>query len=205
MGHQRRNDRELARPGVIFSATIKTNSWRAIFSSVETAWFKTLYVFFFIELGSRKVHCAGCTDHPTGEWVPQQARQLSWTVQDEHKSIKFLIRDRDAQFTARFNTVFAAEGVEIIRTPYRAPKANAFAERGARSARSECRDHLLIINQTQLRRVMKGYIEHYNRARPHQGMDQRCPIPIDKVRRAGVVKRHDVLGGIIHEYSRDAA
>lgn len=175
------------------------------FFTVETALFKTLFVFFFIELGSRKVHFAGCTGHPTGAWVTQQARQLTWTLQDENKAIKFLIRDRDAKFTASFNTVFAAEGVEIIRTPYRAPKANAFAERWVRSARAEVLDQVLILNETHLRRVTKEYIAHYNRTRPHQGIEQRCPIPIDRVPRKGVVQRRDVLGGVIHEYSRDAA
>jgi putative transposase len=162
-------------------------------------------VFFFLELGSRRVHFAGCTAHPTAEWVNQQARQLTWTLQDAHKPIKFLIRDRDAKFTTSFDTVFAAESVEIIRTPYRAPKANACAERWIRSARSECLDRLLILNEVHLRRVMKQYIDHYNRARPHQGIEQRCPIPIERVRRDGVVRRQDGLGGVIHEYDREAA
>jgi hypothetical protein len=98
------------------------------FFTVETAWLKTLYVFFFSELGSRRVPCAGCTAHPTSEWVTQQARQLTWTLQEEPRPVRFLIRARDAKFTASFDTVFAAGGVKIIRTPYRAPRANAFAE-----------------------------------------------------------------------------
>ena len=175
------------------------------FFTVETAWLRTLYVLFFIEVGSRRVHFAGCTAHPTAEWVTQQARQLSWTLQDHHKHVRFLIRDRDAKFTTSFDTVFAADGVEIIRTPYRAPKANAFAERWIRSARAEVLDRVLIVNEAHLRRVMKEYIEHYNTARPHQGIEQRCPIPIESARRDGTVKRRDVLGGLIHEYSREAA
>ncbi len=175
------------------------------FFTVETAWLRTLYVFFFLELGSRRVHFAGCTAHPTAEWVTQQARQLTWTLQDEHKPIKYLIRDRDAKFANSFDNVFKAGDVEIIRTPYRAPRANAFAERWVRSARSECLDQVLVLNEAHLRHLMKGYIEHYNRARPHQGIEQRCPIPIERARRGGVVKRRDVLGGIIHEYTRDAA
>ncbi len=91
------------------------------FFTVETAWLQTLYVFFFVELGSHRAWgaCAGCNAHPTGEWVRQQARQLTWTLQDERKAMRFLIRDRDAKFTAGFDAVFAAEGVEVIRTPYR--------------------------------------------------------------------------------------
>ncbi len=175
------------------------------FFTVETAWLKTLYVFFFVELGSRRVHFAGCTAHPTGEWVTQQARQLTWTLQDERKTMRFLIRDRDAKFTAGFDAVFAAKGVEVIRTPYRAPKANAFAERWIRSAREVCLDRLLILGEGHLRHVMREYIGYYNQARPHQGIEQRCPIPIESARRDGAAKRRDVLGGIIHDYHREAA
>jgi hypothetical protein len=175
------------------------------FFTVETAWLKTLYVFFFIELGSRRVHFAGCTAHPTAEWVTQQARQLTWTLQDEQKSMLFLIRDRDAKFTTSFDTVFAAEGIEIVRTPYRAPKANAFAESWIRTAREECLDRLLILGEEHLRRVMREFIAYCNRARPHQGIEQRCPIPLERGRKEGLVQCRDVLGGIIHAYYRDAA
>jgi putative transposase len=175
------------------------------FFTVETAWLQTPYVFFFIELGSRRVHFAGCTAHPTAEWVTQQARQLTWTWPDAQRPIRFLIRDRDAKFTARFDTVFAAEAVAIIRTPYRAPRANTFAECWMRSVREECLDRLLILNQAHLRRVMKEYVAYYNRARPHQGLEQRCPIPIASADRDGPVKCRDVLGGIIHDYQREAA
>jgi transposase InsO family protein len=175
------------------------------FFTVETAWLKTIYVFFFIELSRRRVHFAGCTAHPTAEWVTQQARQLTWTLQDEQKSIRFLIRDRDAKFTARFDTVFEAEGIEIVRTPYRAPKANAFAERWIRGARAEILDRVLILNEAHLRRMIVEYIDYYNHHRPHQGIEQRCPIMIDRSQRAGPVKCRDVLGGIIHDYYKDAA
>ncbi len=100
------------------------------FFTVETAWLKTLYVLFFIELGTIElgtrrawgwVACAGCTAHPNREWITQQARQLAWTVQDEQLPIRFLIHDRDAKFTSSFNTVFESEGIEIILTPYTVP------------------------------------------------------------------------------------
>jgi putative transposase len=181
------------------------------FFTVETAWLKTLYVFFFIELGTRRVHFAGCTAHPTGEWVTQQARQLAWTLQDrraeqdERLPMRFLIHDRDAKFTSSFNAVFASEGIEIIRTPYRAPRANAFAERWIRSAREECLDRLLILGEAHLRRVVRDYVDYYNRARPHQGIEQRCPIPIEPSRKEGLVKCRNVLGGVIHDYHREAA
>ncbi len=174
------------------------------FFTAETAWLRTLYVFFFIELGSRRVHFAGCTAHPTAEWVTQQARQLTWTLPDEQKPMRFLIRDRDAKFTPRFDTVFEAEGIEIVRTPYRVPQANAFAERWIRSARAAVLDRVLIMSEAHLRRVMVEYIAYYNQRRPHQGIEQRCPIPIDS-HSAGPVKCRDVLGGIIHDYYQDAA
>ncbi len=175
------------------------------FFTIETAWLKTLHALFFIELGSRRVHFAGCTEHPTAEWVAQQARQLIWTLQDEQRAMRFLIHDRDAKFPASYDNVFASEGIEILRTPYRTPTANAFAERWVRSVREEALDKLLIVNQGHLHRVLTEYTNYFNRARPHQGIEQRCPIPIERGRRDGAVQRRDVLGGIIHDYDRAAA
>jgi hypothetical protein len=162
-------------------------------------------IFFCSELGSRRVHLAGCTAHPTAEWVTQQARQLTQELQDEQKQMRYLIRDREAKYMASFDRAFQAEGVEIIKTPYQAPRANAFAERWIRAAREECLDRLLVLGEAHLRRVMREYINYYNRSRPHQGIEQRCPIPIDHSRKEGAVKCRDVLGGIIHDYYRDAA
>jgi putative transposase len=199
----------------------KGSSWRSFlghyreqfiacdFFTVETAWLKTLYVLFFIELGSRRVHFAGCTPHPTGKWVTQQARQLTWKLEEEREErgellpIQFLIHDRDAKFTGDFDAVLEAEGIEIIQTPYRAPRANAFAERWIRSAREECLDRLLIMSEAHLRRVIREYLDYYNRARPHQGIKQRCPIPIEHAHKEGPVKCRNVLGGIIHDYHRE--
>ncbi|HSH81403.1 MAG TPA: hypothetical protein VLA19_22980, partial [Herpetosiphonaceae bacterium] len=93
------------------------------FFTVETAWLQTLYVLFFIELGSRRVHLAGCTARPTSAWVTQQARHLSWQIQDGNVPARFLIHDRDTKFTMTFDTVFRSEDVTIISTPVRAPNA----------------------------------------------------------------------------------
>ena len=175
------------------------------FFTVETLCLKTIHVLFFVELGTRRVHLAGCTAHPTAAWVTQQARNLSWTLQDEGTSPRFLIHDRDAKFPAAFDTVFAAEGIAVVRTPYRAPTANAYAERWVGSVRAECLDYLLIVNEAHLRHVLTGYVAHYNQARPHQGIAQRAPIPFDACARQGPVRRRDVLGGLIHEYDREAA
>lgn len=143
--------------------------------------------------------------------VTKQARQLTWTLQDSQDKqhgempIRFLIHDRDSKFTSSFDNVFEWEGIEIILTPYRSPKANAFAERWVRAVREECLDRLLIVSQAHLRRVMQEYVNYYNQARPHQGIEQRCPIPIYSPDKEGAVKRRNVLGGIIYDYHREAA
>jgi len=175
------------------------------FFTVETLALKTLHVLFFLEMGTRRVHLAGCTAHPAAAWVTQQARQLAWTLQEAGAPPRFLLHDRDAKFPPTFDTVFVAEGVEVVRTPYRAPTANAYAERWVRSAREECLDHLLIVNEAHLRHVLAAYVVHYNQARPHQGIGQQAPIPFDERSRQGPVRRRDVLGGLIHEYDREAA
>src|SRR4028119_1766860 len=100
---------------------------------------------------------------------------MSWTLHDDRMMIRFLIRDRDAKFAPSFDTVFAADDVVIIRTPFRSPKANAFAERWIRSVREECLDHVLILNDGHLQRVLKEYVNYFNHARPHQGIAQQIP------------------------------
>ncbi len=137
--------------------------------------------------------------------MTQQARQLSWELQDGTLSARFLIRDRDAKFLASFDTVLESEGITIIQTPYRAPKANAFAERWIRCVREECLDRVLIVNERHLRRVLTEYIAYYNQARPHQGIGQQCPVAGEHRRADGPVRCRDVLGGIIHDYYRAAA
>ena len=160
---------------------------------------------FFIEIGSRRVHFSGCTANPTGAWVTQQARQLSWTIQDRTVPVRFLIHDRDTKFLAAFDAVFTSEKVTIIRTPFRAPNANAYAERWIRSVREECLDKVVILNERHLHRVLTAYVDYYNMARPHQGLEQRCPIPLERVARDGPIKRRDILGGVLHDYHRHAA
>ena len=175
------------------------------FFTIETVFLQTVYVLFFIEVSTRRVYVAGCTDQPDSAWVTQQARQLLWQLQDKNPCIRFLIHDRDTKFTSSFETVFVAEGIETVLTPYQAPNANAFAERWVRSVRQECLDRLLIINQAHLRRVLREYAGYYNKARPHQGLDQRAPIPFPRGPTTGPISRRDVLGGILHDYRRQAA
>jgi putative transposase len=192
-------------------------SWRAFlraqaqsilavdFFTVETISLQRLYVLFFIELGNRRVHLAGCTANPTGAWVTQQARQFAWTVQERPSPFRFLIRDRDSKFSRDFDTVFRSERIEIVKTPVRAPKANAIAERFVRTVRSECLDWLLIVNRRQLERVLRVYVDHYNTHRPHRSLHLAPPTPNASeprfIRSASAdVQRRDRLGGLIHEY-----
>ena len=133
----------------------------ADFFTVETISLQRLYVLFFIELASRRVHLAGCTANPTGAWVTQQARQFAWTLHEAPPRFRFLIRDRDNKFTRDFDGVFASEGIQIVKTPVRAPEANAIAERLVRTVRAECLDWLLILGRRHLERVLRIYTAHY--------------------------------------------
>jgi putative transposase len=125
-------------------------------------------VLFFIELESRRVHLAGCTPNPSGAWVVQQARNLSFTNLLERT--RFLIHDRDSKFTAAFDELFRSEGITVVHTPVQAPQANAYAERFVRTVRNECLDWLLIVGRRHLEHVLRIYIQHYNRERPHRGL-----------------------------------
>ncbi len=195
----------------------RSTSWRQLFThyqdqmlacdffTVETFFLKTLYVLMFIELGSRRVHFAGCTAHPNQPWVTQQARQLVWELEERDPGIRFLIHDNDAKFTPSFDAVFQSERIKVIHTPVRAPNANAFMERWVRTVREECLDKLLVINQAHLHHVLREYIDYYNAARPHQGIEQRTPIPPTLSETGGTIRCRNVLGGIVHDYYRDAA
>jgi hypothetical protein len=195
----------------------KTTSWRQFlhhyqqyfiacdFFTVETIFLQTIYVLFFIELGTRKVRIAGYTSQPGGEWVNQQARQLMWELKEEEREIKYLIHDRDSKFSQRFDDIFQSEGIKIIKTPVRAPNGNAYAERWVRTIREECLDQIVILNQRHLKNVIKEYETYYNEARPHQGINQNIPVKkIKVIKTKGQVKCRNVLGGIIHDYYRVA-
>jgi hypothetical protein len=147
------------------------------FFAVETIWLQRLYVLFFIELASRRVHMAGCTPNPSAPWVIQQARRVSWTLSERAEPMKFLICDRDQKFTERFDEMFRSGGTEVVRTPFRAPQANGVAERFVRTVRSECLDRLLILNQPHLERILAVFVDHYNGHRAHAALDGRTPDP----------------------------
>jgi putative transposase len=178
----------------------------ADFFTVETVWLRRLYVLFFIELGTRRVHLAGCTENPSGAWVTQQARQLAWTLCERSEPVRFLIHDRDSKFTHDFDSVFRCDGVEIIRTPIRAPRANAVAERFVRTVRAECLDWLLIFGGRHLQHVLRVFVDHYNRHRPHRALNLTPPDPARPTLRLATaprtdgIRRQNRLGGLIHEY-----
>ena len=195
------------RAGLSWRAFLRQQAQSVIavdFFTVETIALQRLYVLFFIELGSRRVHLASCTANPTGAWVTQQARQFAWTLQERRPPFRFLIRDRDSKFTRDFDAIFASEGIEIVKPPVRAPKANAIAERYVGTARRECLDWLLILNRRHLEHVLGIFVDHYNAHRPHRSLDLVPPAAIGRERRVASSsdpQRRDRLGGLIHEYS----
>ena len=174
------------------------------FFVVDTIKFTQLYALFVIEFQSRVVHILGVTDHPTGSFVTQVARNLAGDLTEHARSFRFLIRDRDAKFTASFDEVFASEGIEVIKTPVRSPCANAIAERWVRTVREEFLDWTLVLGRLHLEAVLRDYVRHYNQHRPHRGLRLQVPAPLSEVTSARLslsdIGRRDVLGGIIHEY-----
>ncbi len=176
------------------------------FFHVDMVLFKRLYVLLFIHHDSRFVRIAGITQNPVADWVSQQARNISMDLADQTKSVKFLIRDRDMKFTASFDTVFVAEGTRVIKTPIRAPRANAICERVVGTIRRGCLDRMLILGHRHLEAVLAEYVEHYNSHRPHRSLSQRppstphaAPSTIGKIDTARL-RRSDRLGCLIHEY-----
>jgi len=192
-------------------------SWRAFLSAqaahmlatdfltVDTVFLRRLYVLVFIELDTRAVHLAGVTAHPTAAWVTQQARNLAIKMGDALSERKFLLHDRDALFPGSFDAVFRSEGLRVIRTPVRAPRANSICERVIGSLRRECLDWILIVRRRQLEGVLAEYVSHYNTHRPHRSLGlkapEAAPTPLLSARASPrEVRRNDRLGGLLHEY-----
>ena len=174
---------------------------------LDTITLRRLYVFFVIEHTTCRVHILGVTAHPTGAWLTQQARNLCMDLDDAGRRIRFLIRDRDAKFTAAFDAVFTAIDIRIITTPVRAPRANAIAERFVGTIRRELLDRILIINQRHAATVLGEYQHHYNRHRPHRTLGQAAPLrplPQRSTSDSNTIRRRDRLGGPRHEYQQHA-
>jgi putative transposase len=171
---------------------------------VDTVFLKRLYVFFVMEIETRRVHILGVTASPTGAWAAQQARNLLMDLGERAGHFKFLIRDRDSKFTPTFNEVLAGNGMQIIKTPVRSPQANSFAERYVGTLRRECPDHLLIHGEQHLRHVLAEYGRHYNDHRPHQARGQRPPLhePGQAIDVTARIKCRQSVQGLIREYRR---
>ena len=171
---------------------------------------RRVYVFFVIEVGTRHVHVLGVTAHPDRAWTVQQARNLLMDLGERAARFRFLIRDRAGQFTEAFDAVLSGAGIEVAKIPPRSPRANAYAERWVRTARAEVTDRMLITGPRHLRAVLEEYVAHYNQHRPHRARNLRPPDPDDIITApvtrptTARIRRHKVLGGLIHEYERAA-
>ena len=176
------------------------------FFTVDTITLRRIYVLFFIELSTRRVHLAGLTENPDGAWTTQQARNFVFSLPERERPVEFLVRDNDGKFTCAFDTVFNTDAIRVIRTPVRAPKANAVAERFVGTIRRECLDWLLIPNRRHLQHVLREFVDHYNSHRPHRALElaapaPRHPPPTTASPPAAAIRRQDRLGGLIHEYT----
>jgi putative transposase len=179
------------------------------FFTVDTVWLRRLYILFFIELDTRRVHLAGVTAKPNAAWVTQQARNLLLALEDQGRRVQFLVRDRDAKFCRGFDDVFGSAGAQVLVIPVQAPNANAYAERWVRTVRSECLDWLLIMGRGHLEQVLRVYLDHYNAHRPHRALELNPPAPSTRLTltnedQRGRIQRRDRLGGLLHEYRRAA-
>ncbi|MCM3920703.1 integrase core domain-containing protein [Frankia sp. AiPs1] len=177
------------------------------FLTVDTVFLQRIYVFFVVEHATRHVHVLGVTKHPTAAWVTQQARNLLMDLEEHSRRFRFLIRDRDATFTASFDAAFTGAGIDVVRTPPQAPKANSIAERWIGTTRRECTDRLLIVSERHLTSVLTSYAEHVNTHRPHRSLDQHPPDaapPVIIPTLDSTIRRTRILGGLINEY-RNAA
>jgi transposase len=178
------------------------------FLAVETVLLKRLHVLVFIEHGSRRVHLAGVTAHPTGAWVVQQARNLAMDLDERLGTLRFLIHDRDPLFTIAFAEVLKTEGLRIVTTLPRTPRMNAVCERVIGTLRRELLDRVLILNERHLDLMLREYVKHYNGHRPHQSRYQRPPDiekqPVRDIADLRSVRRKPAVAGVINEY-HDAA
>jgi transposase InsO family protein len=152
------------------------------------------------------VHIAGVTAHPTGAWLAQQARNLPMDLNQRADDLRCLLRDHDAKSTAIFDTMFSAASVQIIKTPPRAPRANAYTERWVGTLRRECLDRMLITGERHPAVVLDEHTAHYNGHRPHRSLGQRPPVPRSQMPNpaAADIQRRPILGGLINEYTAAA-
>ena len=177
----------------------------ADFFSVDTVFFKRLYVLIYMHLATRRVLLASCTTEPNEAWVTQQARNLSWRLEEDGIKLSVVIHDRDKKFARGADNVFRSEGARAIVTPLMAPRANAHCERWIGSCRRECLDWMLVVSKRHLQAVLDVYCKHYNGERPHRSCGLRPPsIRGDPVALgAGEVRRRVRLAGLLSDYYRE--
>ena len=181
------------------------------FFTVDTIWLRRIYVLAFLSIGSRRIEYLACTSKPNTTWMLQQARNLLMELDDHERPVRFLVHDRDAKFPRAFDALLGNAGMKVIRTPVQAPNANAHMERWIGTVRRECLDRMLIAGRRQLDHVLRVYLDHYNRSRPHRSLaleppDRAARLPAEPaLTRSLQVTRHDRLGGLIHEYELAAA
>jgi putative transposase len=202
-----RDARPPRRNGQAWATSLRNHAgdiWAGDFLPVTDLRFRPLYAFFVIAIGSRRVMHVGVTRHPTDTWGAQQLRAA--TPCEERP--KYLIRDRDSKYGPAFTRVAAATGIEELRTAYHTPRQNGTCERFLGSVRRECLDHVLVLGEAHLRRVLREYVAYFNSARPHQGMQQRIPDgPAGSgvtAETRGKIRAISVLGGLHHTYQHAA-
>ena len=193
--------------GQRWSTFLRTHAdqiWACDFLQVTDLLFRPLFAFFVIELKSRKVIHVGVTRSPFDAWVAQQLREATPYGQ----APKYLICDHDSKFGPCFAGVATTSGIELLKTPAHAPRANAICERFLRSVRQECLDHLLILHARQLQRILNAYVTYFNQARPHQGIQQQIPDSSGSSASTpplgSQVVAVSVLAGLHHDYRKVA-
>jgi putative transposase len=176
------------------------------FVHVDTVFLRRIYALIVVEHGTRRAHLAGITANPTGAWTVQAARNVLMDLGKRVDTLTFVLRDGDSRFTRAFDAVFAAQGIRILASPPRAPRANAICERMIGSLHRELLDRILIINEQYLRRVLAEYLRHFNTARPHRSLKQLAPAQAETLPPTPIdladyrVRRRLVLDGLTSEY-----
>ncbi len=166
----------------------------------------TFYVFFMIELTTRRIEIAGITPGPNEAWMMQIGRNLTDPIDGFLANKRFVILDRDSKYSAAFRDLLEGSGVEVVRLPPRSPNLNAYAERFARSIKDECLSRMIFFGERSLRKATREYAAHYHRERNHQGLDNRLIEPETRVApTCSAIECVQRLGGMLRFYYRAAA
>ncbi len=184
-----------------FLSNHRHQTWACDFLQIYDLWFRPIFAFFIIEVGSRRLMHVAATREPTSAWVTQQLRNAT----PFGVGPRFIIRDRDDKYGQEFDRAAGAVGARVLKTPVRAPRANAVCERFLGSVRRECVDHILVLGERHLLAVLAEYGRYFNEARPHQGLHQSIPVRTSSTpSRTGAIVAFPVLNGLHHDYRRSA-